>query len=152
MKILKSVQNLPITINEAWDFFSSPGNLKKITPPFMGFDITSENYEGKMYQGMIITYKVSPFLGIPLDWVTEITHVSEPYFFVDNQKAGPFKYWHHQHIFKEIDGGLEMTDIVNYAVPVPLVGLLIEFLLVERRVNEIFNFRYKKLYEIFGKY
>lgn len=152
MKMLKRVQNLPIALDEAWDFFSSPGNLKKITPTFMGFNVTSGNQKEKMYQGMIITYKVSPFLGIPLDWVTEITHVSEPYFFVDNQKAGPFKYWHHQHIFKEIDSGVEMTDIVNYAVPVPLIGMLMEYLLVESRVIEIFDFRFKKLHEIFGTY
>jgi len=152
METLKSDQNLPIAINEAWEFFSSPGNLKKITPAFMGFDITSDYRGESMYQGMIITYKVRPVFKIPLDWVTEITHVAEPYFFVDNQKAGPFKYWHHQHIFKEIDGGVQMTDIVNYAVPMPWVGSLAEYLFVKNRVNEIFDFRHKKLLEIFGKY
>lgn len=151
MKTLKRIQILPISLPEAWDFFSDPKNLKRITPPYMGFDITSELPEGKMYQGMIITYNVSPFLGIPVDWVTEITHVQEPGFFVDNQKSGPFKYWHHQHIFKEISGGIEMTDIVNYAAPVPVIGNLLEAILIEKRVNEIFDYRYKILEELFVK-
>jgi len=149
MKTLKRIQILPISLPVAWDFFSDPKNLKKITPPYMGFDITSELHEGKMYQGMIITYKVSPFLGIPVDWVTEITHVEEPAFFVDNQKSGPFKYWHHQHIFKETEGGIEMTDIVNYAAPVPLIGTWLEKLMIERRVNEIFDYRFKVLEKLF---
>lgn len=152
MKMLKKIQKLPLGIIEAWEFFSDPGNLKIITPPFMGFDITSEHYNIKMYEGMIITYRVSPFLGIPLNWVTEITHVSEPYFFVDNQMSGPFKYWHHQHFFEEIDGGIEIKDIVNYAAPLPMVGSLLEHLIITMRVNEIFNFRQKKLEELFGKY
>jgi ligand-binding SRPBCC domain-containing protein len=149
MKTLKRIQTLPINLAQAWDFFSNPANLKRITPPFMGFDITSELPEGKMYQGMIITYKVSPLFGIPVDWVTEITHVQEPYFFVDNQKSGPFKFWHHQHIFKEVKGGIEMTDIVNYAAPVPIVGKLLEFLMIEKRVNQIFDFRHQILEEMF---
>jgi ligand-binding SRPBCC domain-containing protein len=151
MKTLKRIQILPISLPVAWEFFSDPKNLKKITPPYMGFDITSELPEGKMYQGMIITYKVSPFLGIPVDWVTEITHVQEPAFFVDNQKSGPFKYWHHQHIFKEIEGGVEMTDIVNYAAPVPVIGTWLEKLMIERRVNEIFDYRFKVLEKRFAE-
>lgn len=150
--MLKTIQNLPVMIDEAWEFFSNPRNLKTITPPFMGFDITSGNCSERMYPGMIITYKVSPILHIPLDWVTEITHVNEPNFFVDNQKSGPFKFWHHQHIFKEIDGGIQMTDIVNYAIPFPLPGSMIENLVVKKRVNLIFEYRQKKLEEIFGRY
>jgi ligand-binding SRPBCC domain-containing protein len=149
MKAFKRIQNLPISLSVAWEFFSDPKNLKMITPPSMGFDITSELTEGKMYEGMIITYKVSPFLGIPVDWVTEITHVEEHAFFVDNQKSGPFKFWHHQHIFKKVENGIEMTDIVNYAVPVPLTGNLLESLLIEKKVNEIFDFRYQVLEKMF---
>lgn len=152
MKVLKTIQRLPIGIEEAWDFFSSPVNLKTITPPYMGFDITSEYGGEKMYEGMIISYKVSPLLNIPTDWVTEITHVKEPWFFVDNQKAGPFKYWHHQHHFREIDGGVEMRDIVNYAAPFGVLGRLAEHMIVRNRVMEIFDFRFKKLEELFGVY
>ena len=152
MKVLKTIQKLPVDIEEAWEFFSNPVNLKTITPPFMGFDITS-GYDGKrMYQGMIVTYKVSPLFNIPTDWVTEITHVKEPHFFVDNQKSGPFKYWHHQHHFKEIQGGVEMCDIVNYAAPLGIVGRVVENVMVKQRVKEIFDFRFNKLIEIFGKY
>lgn len=152
MKVLKSVQQLPVQIEEAWEFFSNPGNLKIITPDYMGFDITSAYHGEKMYEGMIITYKVSPIFMLPMDWVTEITHINEPFFFVDNQKDGPFRYWHHQHFFKEIDGGIEMTDVVNYAVPFPLIGLFMENILIRKRVEEIFDFRFNKLEEIFGKY
>jgi len=150
--LLSRNQKLPVSLGEAWSFFSNPKNLKTITPPYMGFDITSEITGDNMYAGMIITYKVKPFLDIPLNWMTEITQVSAPYFFVDNQKSGPFKIWHHQHFFKELANGVEMTDIVNYSVGFGLAGRLIEKLTVEKRVNEIFDYRYKKLEEIFGKY
>lgn len=152
MKVLKRVQNLPVNPEQAWQFFSSPKNLKMITPYYMGFDITSDYQGEEMYQGMIITYRVSPFFKIPLNWVTEISHVREPWYFVDNQVSGPFKLWHHQHIFKEIDGGIEMTDIVNYAVPFSPFLLPVEHLIVRKRVEEIFDFRYTKLIELFGKY
>ncbi len=150
--LLTRNQKLPVNLREAWSFFSNPKNLKTITPSFMGFDITSKLTGANMYAGMIITYKVRPILNVPLNWMTEITQVSAPYFFVDNQKSGPFKIWHHQHLFKEIAKGVEMTDIVNYNVGFGVVGRLIEKAIVQKRVEEIFDFRYKKLEEIFGKY
>lgn len=152
MITLKRTQYLPITIEEAWDFFCSPRNLKLITPPYLGFDITSGYSDERMYPGMIITYRVRPYLNIPLNWVTEITHVNNQKFFVDNQKSGPFKFWHHRHFFKEISGGVEMTDVVVYAVGYGLAGNLIEQLIVKHRVNDIFDFRFRKLEELFGKY
>lgn len=151
MQIIRK-QSLPIPLNEAWSFFSNPKNLKTITPPFMGFEITSGNMSDKMYAGMIITYSVSPLFNIPMKWMTEIAHVHEPFFFVDNQKAGPFKFWHHQHFFKAIANGTEMTDIVNYSVGFGWFGRLVETIAVNRRVKEIFDFRYNKLVEVFGKY
>ncbi|MBE0637542.1 MAG: SRPBCC family protein [Bacteroidales bacterium] len=150
--LLKRNQHLPITMNEAWEFFSNPKNLKTITPQFMGFDITSDIGTERMYAGMIITYRVSPILNISLKWMTEITHLREPHFFVDNQKSGPFSIWHHQHWFKEVPNGIEMTDIVNYSVGFGLPGRMAEKLIINRRVKEIFDFRYHKLEEIFGKY
>jgi ligand-binding SRPBCC domain-containing protein len=151
MQTLQRTQVLPISINEAWDFFSNPKNLKVITPEFMRFDITSISKDSRMYPGMIITYIVSPIMNIPFNWVTEITHVNEPHYFVDNQKSGPFKFWHHQHFFKEVPSGSEMTDIVNYAAPFDPISRPIEKTIVRQRVEMIFDFRYKKLNEMFGQ-
>ncbi len=149
MKQLITKQKLPISLDEAWDFFSSPGNLEEITPQDMRF-IIKNNPPEKMYAGMIITYKVTPLFNIPLDWTTEITHVQEPFFFIDDQRSGPFKTWHHQHHFREIEGGVEMTDIVTYAAPFGILGRIAEKLIVDRKVKGIFDFRYKLLEERFG--
>lgn len=148
-KIFK--QKVNISLAEAWAFFSNPVNLDKLTPGDMNFKITSSDHE-RIYPGMIITYKVSPLLGINMNWMTEITHVQDRKYFIDNQKSGPFKIWHHQHHFKEIDGGIEMTDILHYKAPFGLIGRLAEKAFVNRRVNAIFEYRTKVLEEIFGKY
>ena len=150
MKIyqLKTVQSLPIGIEEAWEFFSNPNNLSVITPEWLNFKVTSK-LPDKMYPGLIISYKVHPVLGIPNTWVTEITHVKEPFYFVDEQRFGPYKFWHHQHHFKEIDNGVEMTDIVSYALPFDPLSRPVNSLLVEKKVKEIFKFREKKLEELF---
>lgn len=154
MKIYTQIfkQNVPISIDKAWDFFSSPKNLAKITPEHMGFIITSNYNDEKMYPGMLITYKVSPLLGIQLDWCTEITHVQDHKYFVDEQRFGPYAMWHHQHHFKEIEGGVEMIDIVNYAIPYGFIGRIANSILVESEVKKIFEFRTKKIDEFFGKY
>lgn len=149
MKQLITKQRLPISLDEAWDFFSSPGNLEEITPQDMKFTIKNDPPE-KMYAGMIITYKVTPLFNIPLNWTTEITHVNEPFFFIDDQRSGPFKTWHHQHHFREIEGGVEMTDIVTYAAPFGILGRIAEKLIVDRKVKGIFDFRHKLLEERFG--
>jgi ligand-binding SRPBCC domain-containing protein len=150
MKIyqLKTVQNLPIKIEEAWEFFSNPNNLSVITPDWLNFKVTCK-LQDKMYMGMIITYKVHPVLGIPINWGTEITHVKEPVYFVDEQRLGPYKFWHHQHHFKETEGGVEMKDIVSYALPFDPLSRPLNSLLVEKIVKEIFAFREKKLMTMF---
>jgi len=148
---LKKIQQLPITLDEAWDFFSEPGNLNKITPPGMNFRITSDPGDGRMYQGMIITYKISPLWGIPLTWVTEITHVQERKFFVDAQLSGPYKFWHHQHLFREIHGGVEMTDILHYALPYGFLGRWMENIFIKKKVTGIFAYREKVLYNYFSQ-
>lgn len=145
---LKTKQFLPISTDKAWEFFSNPNNLSKITPPWLNFEVTSQ-LENKVYAGMIITYKVRPLLNIPITWVTEITHVREPNFFVDEQRFGPYKFWHHQHIFREVVGGIEMEDIVSYAVPFGFVGIIINRLIISEKINEIFSFRKEKLTELF---
>lgn len=117
----------------------------------MGFEITSKNEGQKMYAGMIITYKVRPLLNIPVTWVTEITQVREGEYFIDNQKSGPYRFWHHQHFIKEIEGGVEMTDIVNYSAPFGFIGLVAEKLFINKKVKKIFEYREKKLFELFGE-
>ncbi len=136
---LKHVQLVKTDLNTCWEFFSSPENLKKITPDFMGFDIVSVIAE-KMYEGMMIEYRVRPLFNIPLQWVTEITHVENNVFFVDEQRIGPYKMWHHEHHFKETAEGIEMTDIVSYALPFGFIGRLLQPL-IAKKLNQIFTYR-----------
>jgi ligand-binding SRPBCC domain-containing protein len=149
---LKFKQNIPISLDEAWDFFSSPLNLEKITPADMRFVVTSDyTADTKMYAGMIITYKISPLAGIKLNWMTEITHVQDKQYFVDEQRFGPYALWHHQHHFKEIPGGVEMTDILHYAIPFGIIGRLTNNVYVGKKVKDIFNYRVKAVEGLFGK-
>ncbi len=138
-----------ITVSEAWDFFSSPKNLKVITPPHMGFDITSKMHSDKMYAGQIIRYKVKPLAGIPMNWTTEITQVNEPQFFIDEQRQGPYKMWHHQHHFEAKDGGVLMTDIIHYQPPMGILGNLANAVLIKKQLKGIFDFRKTKIEELF---
>lgn len=150
MQTLVQRQELPISVETAWDFFSNPKNLKKITPGYMGFDILNDSLPGQIYPGMIIRYRVRPLWNVPVTWVTEITQVEAPHFFIDNQKYGPYSYWHHQHFFREIPNGVEIEDIVNYRLPVPGIGTVLERLIVKKKVLEIFEFRRSVLEQIFG--
>lgn len=150
---LKFSQCVPISLEEAWDFFSSPMNLAKITPKEMAFTVTSElQPEEKMYPGMIITYKVSPISGINLNWMTEITQVEDHKYFIDEQRFGPYKFWHHQHHFKSIPGGVEMNDILTYGLPMGIFGNIANSVFVANKLQEIFNYRSKKVIELFGDY
>jgi len=146
---LKRKQILPISLEQAWEFFSSPFNLAKITPPDMGFQVKLVRPEDKMYPGMIIAYRVSPLLNIPMSWVTEITHVQEPYYFVDEQRFGPYSLWHHQHHFREVAEGVEMIDIVSYKIPFGILGDLANALFVRKRLDYIFDYRYQTLEKMF---
>ena len=147
---LEKSQKLPITIEEGWAFFSNPENLKIITPDYMGFDILdSEN--SRMYSGQIIKYNVTPIFNISMKWVTEISHVNENKQFVDEQRFGPYKFWHHKHIFNEIDGGIEIIDILDYMLPFGVLGRLFHPILVKPKLEEIFDYREQKLKEIFGE-
>lgn len=136
-------------LQTCWDFFSSPANLKRITPSYMGFDVKTE-VPAQMYEGLIIAYTVKPLLGIPVEWVTEITHVKDKSFFVDEQRKGPYTMWHHEHHFKEVDGGVEMTDIVSYIIPLGFLGKLVEPFLVKPKLEEIFAYRFKIVDEVFA--
>ena len=153
MKIyrLHKKQNLPISKQQAWDFLSNPKNLKTITPDYMSFDILS-GADRSMFAGQIIQYIVTPIAGIKTKWVTEITHVKDGEYFVDEQRFGPYALWHHKHFIKEIDGGVEMEDIIDYKVPFGFIGQLVHPILVKPKLEEIFNYRTQKLEEVFGKY
>ena len=149
---IKTIQKIPISLDTAWDFFSKPDNLKEITPDNLGFNIISKHHGTNMYPGQIIEYKVSPILGIPLYWMTEITHVEDKKYFVDEQRYGPYSMWHHQHHFKAIDGGVEMTDIVHYKLPLWILGDIANTIMVKAQLKGIFNFRYKAVDDKFGKW
>ncbi len=149
---LIKTQKLPVTISEVWNFISSPENLKEITPEHMGFVVTSNTGKEKMYPGMIITYKVSPLLGIKLNWMTEITQVKDHEYFVDEQRIGPYSMWHHQHKIEPIEGGVLMTDIVTYQPPMGILGAIANSLLIKKQLQEIFEFRTIALEMRFGKF
>lgn len=148
----KTVQVIPVPADQAWDFFSSPANLQTITPPYMGFRVISKHQGDRMYPGQVIEYKVKPLLGIPLYWMTEITHVADGKMFVDEQRKGPYRLWHHQHHFRTVANGVEMTDIVHYQLPLGWLGDLANWLFVKRQLQGIFDFRRQKVEEIFGTY
>jgi ligand-binding SRPBCC domain-containing protein len=148
---LKTEQNLPISLQEAWDFFSSPKNLSKITPKHMGFIITNQPSE-TMFEGQIITYKVSPLLGVKINWMTEITTVKDNEYFIDEQRFGPYSLWHHRHHFYEIDGGIKMIDEVNYKLPFGFLGSVAHHLFVRKKLKSIFEYREKVLIEMFGQF
>ncbi|MBL6646549.1 MAG: SRPBCC family protein [Flavobacteriaceae bacterium] len=145
----KSEQILPIDMEKAWDFLSDPKNLKTITPDYMGFDIIS-GADRKMFSGQIIQYILTPILGIPFRWVTEITHVDQGKYFVDEQRFGPYTFWHHKHFIEPTDGGVKMIDIVDYKLPLGLLGKLAHALFVSKKVKQIFSYRTQKLNELFG--
>jgi ligand-binding SRPBCC domain-containing protein len=153
MKIytLHKKQKLPISVEEAWTFLSSPANLKVITPDYMGFNILS-GADKPMFPGQIIQYIVTPVLGIKTKWVTEITHVKDREYFVDEQRFGPYALWHHKHFIKAIEGGVEMEDIIDYKLPMGILGQLVHPFLVQPKLEEIFNYRTKKLEALFGTY
>lgn len=147
---LKTIQKIPVDMNAAWNFFGNPGNLKDITPENLGFQVKSKHYGETMYPGQIIEYTVSPLFGIPLYWMTEITHVKDSEYFVDEQRFGPYSLWHHQHHFKSIGNGVEMTDIVHYKIPFWFLGDIANQLFVQNQLKKIFEFRFKIVEEKFG--
>ena len=142
-------QTLNTSIDEVWDFISSPQNLKKITPEYMGFDIRSENLPAKIYEGMIISYLVKPIFGIKTTWVTEITHVKDKEYFVDEQRVGPYSLWHHQHIIKQQGDKVLMKDIVSYQPPFALLGSIANKFIIRKKLNEIFYYRTAVIEKIF---
>ena len=146
---IKRTQLVRTDLETCWKFFSDPSNLQKITPDYMGFKVLTE-VPSEMYEGLVISYTVSPLFGIPMNWVTEITHVRDLHYFVDEQRIGPYRMWHHEHHFKEVEGGVEMTDIVSYVLPFGLVGKAVHPFIVKNKLNEIFEHRFKAVEQLFG--
>ncbi len=146
---LHAIQGLPISEKTAWEFLSNPKNLKVITPEHMGFHIHS-GADKDMYPGQIIQYKVSPFAGITTKWVTEITHVKQGEYFVDEQRFGPYALWHHKHFIKAVEGGVVMEDIIHYKLPLGFLGNWMHPILVKPQLIKIFEYRGTKLIETFG--
>ena len=134
-------QKLKGSIDKVWNFISSPENLQKITPKYMGFHITSKHISKKIYPGMLIEYNVNPILNIPLTWLTEITQVKEKEYFIDEQRVGPYKIWHHEHKIIPADGGVLMTDLVTYQPPFGFLGRIANSLLIRKKLEAIFDYR-----------
>lgn len=145
---LERSQILPVSLEEAWRFFSDPANLARITPPSMEFRLTCAP-RGETYAGMILTYSLRPLLGLKVAWTTEITHVRKPFFFVDEQRSGPYRFWHHQHHFRQVPGGVEVQDLVHYLLPHMQFTRLVNRCLVAPRLRRIFDFRRDALRRIF---
>lgn len=149
---LISVQKIPVSVDKAWDFFSRPQNLDTITPNDMAFRVLTTVDANEIYKGLIIEYKVSPVLRIPLYWMTEIGTVEKEKFFVDEQRKGPYSLWRHEHHFTKIEGGVEMTDIVQYTIPLGFIGEIANTLFVKRKLKTIFEFRFQRVEQILGKW
>jgi ligand-binding SRPBCC domain-containing protein len=143
-------QKIYSDIYRVWDFFSSPMNLRIITPDWLNFVVISD-LPDKMYPGMIVEYRVSPIFNIPVRWITEITHVDEPFYFVDEQRFGPYKFWHHKHFFIQKVDHVEMVDKVDYILPYGVFGEFFYFY-VNKKLLNIFDYRYKRIDELFNKF
>lgn len=147
---LKYSQKIPITLNTCWDFFSNPAQLKNLTPEHLCMQPETDPCE--MYAGQIITYTIRPIGNIPLKWVTEITHVQKPDYFIDEQRFGPYKFWHHEHRFKAIPNGVEIIDLIYYQLPLGPLGKLLHAVKVKQDLEAIFAYRKTKLETLFGIY
>jgi ligand-binding SRPBCC domain-containing protein len=146
---IEQVQNVPISRDEAWNFFSNPSNLQVVTPDDIGFSF-KDDLPNKMYPGLVVSYQVAPLLGMKLNWSTEITAIKEKEYFVDHQLSGPYKIWHHQHFFEDIEGGTALRDIVHYALPLGFIGRMFHPIVVQKKLEEIFAFRKNAIEQKFG--
>ncbi|MBS1598099.1 MAG: SRPBCC family protein [Bacteroidetes bacterium] len=148
---LSQLQKLPVTLDDAWNYFATPLNLPEIIPSYLDFTMLEDHGLEKMYAGQIIQYRLRPILRIPMYWVTEITVVQEKKYFVDEQRYGPYALWHHAHFFKEIPGGVEMRDLVHYKLPLGILGKCMHAIVVRKQLQGIFEYRREVLEKKFGK-
>jgi ligand-binding SRPBCC domain-containing protein len=147
MRTLQYTQKIPIALTDCWEFFSCPANLNVLTPEYLRFTCTNDPQ--KMYPGQIITYTIRPFLHLPITWVTEITHMVPQEYFIDEQRFGPYKFWHHEHRFKALGDGVEMVDIIHYKLPFGVLGSLLSAK-VQKDIDAIFAYRKTKIESLFG--
>ncbi len=144
-------QQLACDIARAWNFFSSPQNLAQITPKDMGFVVVSEFNGEEIVEGMVIDYLVSPIFRIPLKWKTKITQVEKYKSFTDFQLKGPYRFWNHFHEFIPNEKGVLMKDTVEYELPFGILGTLAHGMFVKKKLNQIFDYRYEILEELFNR-
>ena len=147
---IQTLQHIPASLKDVWNFFSDPSNLRKITPGKLDFKVLSKSHAEKMYEGQIIEYTIRPILGIPLYWMTEITHIKEYAHFIDEQRYGPYSFWHHQHFFEETKDGVLMKDLVHYKIPFWLIGDIANTLFVRKQLKNIFTYRFAIIANHFG--
>jgi ligand-binding SRPBCC domain-containing protein len=145
-------QFIQSSLHDVWNFIATPGNLNKITPPSMSFDILTPNLPSQMYEGMIIHYRVKPLPFYYTEWVTEITKIKHGEYFVDEQRIGPYKFWHHEHRLQQSHQGVKMTDIVSYQLPLGILGQLGNQVIIKSRLKDIFEYREKAISDFFAKY
>ena len=142
-------QKLPIPLPEIWEFFSDPHNLKDITPVDLGLQIKTAPKE-KMYNGMIITYRVTLIANFSMTWVTEIKNIHQPHSFIDEQRFGPYRFWHHRHTFRDVPGGVEIGDLIHYALPFGIFSPMINDAIIAPKLEKIFTHRAQTLAYKFG--
>ena len=148
---LKVKQNIDRPIEDIWNFFATPKNLNELTPKDMKFEILSGKSD-RFFEGKIISYTVNPFKFFNIKWVTEITHITKNKLFIDEQRFGPYSFWHHKHFIKEIKGGVLMEDVIHYKLPLGPLGKLLNSLFINSKLNSIFKYRQLELIKIFGDY
>jgi ligand-binding SRPBCC domain-containing protein len=152
MHCLKHSQKLPLSVEESWSFFSDPKNLSILTPSYLNFEMMFDGPVDRMYAGQIIGHLIRPLWNIRIGWITEITHVQEPLYFIDEQRFGPYKFWHHEHRFHPIAHGVEMLDTIYYQLPLGIFGQALHAIKVKKDLAAIFAYRKTKLEELFGIY
>lgn len=148
---LRNTQKLPISLDEAWEFLSNPNQLENITTDELSFQ-KLHNTPDKMYEGMLMQLRLKPFLKIQLDWLTEITHIKEKEYFIDEQRLGPFRFWHHEHRVLPIEGGVEIQDTVHYVMPFSILGRFVHWLFLRKQLENIFNFREEAIEKVFSRF
>ena len=148
---IKREQVIETSLEQAWDFLSMPANLGEISPEEMNFHVESISDDRRTYAGQVICYTIGLFPWLKFRWVTEITHVQEPRYFVDEQRFGPYKFWHHQHFIEAVNGGVKMTDIVNYGIPMGILGRFMNRVYIRRKLSQIFDHRAEAVRHYFAK-
>ncbi|OQP65927.1 hypothetical protein A3860_15165 [Niastella vici] len=147
----KTEQLLPVDLQTAWSFFSTPGNLALITPPEMDFKTLTALDAGEIYNGLLIDYKVKPLWGIPMNWKTEIRNAQKPFAFTDVQLKGPYRCWEHTHTFTQQENGVLMQDVVKYELPMGVLGNFTHALLVRKKIEALFRYRKAAIERIFNE-